>query len=89
MYRSFSKATRDKGLRGWRLELMNNQKYISKFDDRFNDDEYRFFINYDENNQKKPYISKMEKYKTNSDKIMKVKPNNEYVKIAESLLHYV
>ena len=44
MFKEFREIVKNGGLRGWRLEKEGEELYFSKFDDRFNDDEFRFFL---------------------------------------------
>lgn len=81
MFREFKLLFAQKGFRGWRLEDEDGLYYLSKFDDHFNDDEYRFYITMDGENI---HIKKMNKIKS-YHKIMKVKPQHEYIRLAEFL----
>lgn len=81
MYMDFKKIVKEQGLRGWRLQEENDVFYFSKFDDRFNDDEFRFYLNV---RNDVVNIKKMQKVKSYK-KIMKVNPNNTYIPEAELL----
>lgn len=83
MFREFRELIKKNGVRGWRLEDENGVFYLSKFDDRFNDDEFRFFLSIEENNI---HIKKMQKIKSYK-KIMNVNAQHEYTKQAESFCH--
>lgn len=75
MFRNFRNIVKSHGFRGWRLEMENNEIYISKFDERYNDDEFRFYI---EKKDGEIHIYKMKRHKTNNDKIMSVDQKNPY-----------
>lgn len=81
MFKEFREIVKNEGLRGWRLEKEEEEFYFSKFDDRFNDDEFRFFLQVSENTI---HIKRMQKIKSYK-KIMNVSPTHEYTKVAESL----
>jgi len=87
MYREFNQTAKERGFRGWRLEELDGHTYISKFDDHFNDDELRFFIDFNEEGQ--AYISHMNRLKTSTDRIVKIHSTNEYIKRAEELCTWI
>lgn len=81
MFKEFREIVKNEGLRGWRLEKEGDEFYFSKFDDRFNDDEFRFFLQTSDDNI---HIKRMQKIKSYK-KLMNVNANHEYAKIAEQL----
>lgn len=82
MFSYFKEAMRNLGYRGWRLEDDDGVFYISKFDDRFNDDEYRFYLEIDENAWT---ISNSAKLKSDQ-KIVRVLSANPYLHTANEIV---
>jgi hypothetical protein len=79
MFRDFRTLLRKKEYRGWRLEEDGaGDFYLSKFDDRFNDDEFRFHLHISETDVNIVKMTKIKSYR----KIMKVKEDNEYLQRA-------
>ena len=72
---------RELGYRGWRLEEEENRYYLSKFDERYNEDEFRFYV---KSINQKLHIVHKEKWKS-SDKPMAVRESNQYYKTAKKL----
>lgn len=81
MFRDFRDVLKEPEFRGWRLEEEDTHYYLSKFDDRFNDDEFRFYIEISESDI---HISRMLKIKSYR-KIMKVDLKNIYLQQAEKI----
>lgn len=83
LFYEFSRMARELGHRGWRLEEEGNRFYISKFDERYNEDEFRFYV---KSINSKIHIVHKEKLKA-SDRPMPIRENNQYFKIAKILCH--
>lgn len=81
MFREFRMVLKEKEFRGWRLEEEDDHYYLSKFDDRFNDDEFRFYLEFSDEDI---HISKMLKIKSYR-KVMKVDSQNIYLQQALQL----
>lgn len=81
MFKEFREIVKKESLRGWRLEKEGEELYFSKFDDRFNDDEFRFFLTVSGENVQIKRMQKIKSYK----KVMNVSPQHEYTKQAEAL----
>ena len=81
MFKEFRELVKKEGLRGWRLEKEGEEFYFSKFDDRLNDDEFRFFL---ELSEATIHIKRMQKIKS-YHKLMKVNPSHPYVQQAEAI----
>jgi len=81
MFYEFSQMARDLGHRGWRLEEDNNRFYLSKFDERYNEDEFRFYVKSINN---KLHIVHKEKLKSSTIPMV-IRDSNQYYKIAKKL----
>lgn len=44
MFREFRNIIKQTNSRGWRLESEGEKLFLSKFDDTYNDDEFRFYV---------------------------------------------
>ncbi|WP_027724621.1 hypothetical protein [Tuberibacillus calidus] len=71
--------------RGWRLEREEGQYYLSKFDEQFNDDEYRFYIKINGSHIEITGSEKIKNYK----KSIKVRKNNPYFKKAYEVIAFL
>jgi hypothetical protein len=81
MIYQFRNIVKELGLRGWRWERHKDEIYLSKFDERYNDDEFRFYLNI---KNKLIGISRMEKIKQ-YQKTTKVSPRHPFIEQAERL----
>lgn len=81
MFYEFSKMSKELGHRGWRLEEDDRRFYLSKFDERYNEDEFRFYVKSINN---KLHIVHKEKLKA-SEHPMPIRDSNQYYKIAKIL----
>lgn len=81
MFYQFRDVIKGNDARGWRLEKEDEQFFLSKFDDAFNDNEIRVYIDF------KPegiHIKKSVKIK-NYSKIIELDATNKYVQKAIEL----
>lgn len=70
------------GHRGWRLEEEDNRFYLSKFDERYNEHEFRFYV---KGINQKLHIVHKEKIKSLEEEPLAVRDNNKYYKTAKTL----
>lgn len=82
MFSEFSRMARQLGHRGWRLEEENRTFYLSKFHERYNEEEFRFYI---KNINNKLHIVNKTHIKS-PEETVGIKENNKYYKTAKTLM---
>lgn len=90
MYYSFRSVIKDINARGWRLENDDGRYYLSKFEEQFNDNEIRVFIEFNEN---EIVVKRCMKYKWKEEGVkivkMKSKDNPYLIKAHEICKAYI
>lgn len=81
MYYHVRRKIRDLGYRGWLLLEEGDQFHLSKFDERFNEDEYRFYIEEKKGSFSVVYCEKIK----GCQKSVKVQKQNPYLHKANEI----